>query len=62
MLGEFHQGPGESASSVRIKLDPSTQTGDLIDAAHIDRSKISGTTHDGESTYVEIFHTPQAAP
>ena len=62
MLGEFHQDPGESASRVRIKLDPSTQTGDLLDAAHIDRSKVIGTTHDGESTYVEIFHTPQAAP
>ena len=62
LLGEFHQGPGENATRVRIKLDPSTQAGDLIDAEHIERSKITGTTHDGESTFVEIFHTPQAAP
>jgi hypothetical protein len=59
LMGEFHRDPGEFGSQVRIKLDPSSQQGDVIDAEHIQRSKTSGSTQDGESTFIEIFHTPQ---
>ena len=62
LMGEFHHDTGEFGSQVRIKLDPSSKHADVIDAEQIQRSKTSGTTQDGESTFIEIFHAPQSAP
>ena len=61
MLNEFHTDPGESPGA-RIKLDPGHQQGDLLEAAHIARSHDIGSDHQAESTYIELFHTPQPVP
>lgn len=45
---------------MRIKLNPANQNGDLLDAEHITAGRDVSTAHHAESTFIEIFHTPQA--
>jgi hypothetical protein len=55
LLEGFHA----NAGMLRFDLDMSTQLNDLLASQHIVNSRTNGGTTSNESTFVEVWHTPQ---